>query len=87
MSVKCNKSLLEQLPKIVADGKREAEQILERLEGSARIGLQTREMVVPSRDTNWRDFLVDAERGNADLTLARKLTEEALELIRQEEEK
>jgi len=65
------KSLLEQLPKIVADGKREAEQILERLEGSARIGLQTREMVVPSRDTNWRDFLVDAERGKADLNLAR----------------
>lgn len=61
------KSLLEQLPKIVADGKREAEQILERLEGSTRIGLQTREMVVPSRDTNWRDFLVDAERGKADL--------------------
>lgn len=63
------KSLLEQLPKIVADGKREAEQILERLEGSTRIGLQTREMVVPSRDTNWRDFLVDDERKKADLDM------------------
>ena len=28
-------------------------------------------MVVPSRDTNWRDFLVDAERGKADLDPAR----------------
>jgi adenine-specific DNA-methyltransferase len=65
------KSLLDQLPKIVADGKREAEQILERLEGNYRIGLQTREMVVPSRDTNWRDFLVDAERGKTDLDPAK----------------
>jgi adenine-specific DNA-methyltransferase len=65
------KSLLEQLPKIVADGKREAEQILERLESNYRIGLQTRELVVPSRDTNWRDFLVEAERGKVDLDPAR----------------
>ena len=56
------KSLLEQLPSIVANGKRKAEQILERLESNYRIGLQTREIVMPSRDTNWRDFLVEAER-------------------------
>ena len=43
-------SLLEQLPKIVADGKREAERIMERLESSYRIGLQTRELVMPSGD-------------------------------------
>ena len=35
--------LLEQLPKIVADGKREAERIMEGLESNYRIGLQTRE--------------------------------------------
>ena len=34
-------SLLEQLPKIFADGKREAERIIERLEGNYKIGLQT----------------------------------------------
>lgn len=51
------KSLLEQLPQIVADGKREAEQILERMEGNYKIGLQTRELVIPSKDTNWRDLL------------------------------
>jgi adenine-specific DNA-methyltransferase len=31
-----SKSLLEQLPQIVAEGKREAERIMERLEGSYR---------------------------------------------------
>lgn len=57
-------SLLEQLPKIVAEGKREAERILERLESSYRIGLQTRELVIPSRDINWQDMFVKAERSN-----------------------
>ena len=60
-------SLLEQLPKIVADGKREAERIMERLESAYRIGLQTRELVIPSRDSNWQDMLVNAERDGQDL--------------------
>lgn len=37
-------SLLEQLPKIVADGKREAERIMERLDSNYRVGLQTCEL-------------------------------------------
>lgn len=45
------KSLLEQLPDIVKNGKRQAQQILEQLEGINRVSLQTRELVVPSRDT------------------------------------
>jgi adenine-specific DNA-methyltransferase len=45
------KSLLEQLPDIVKNGKRQAQQILEQLEGVNRVSLQTRELVVPSRDT------------------------------------
>jgi len=64
-------SLLEQLPKIVADGKREAEQILERIESSYRIGLQTRELVIPSRDTNWKDMLAAQSKASADLDPAR----------------
>ena len=44
------KSLLEQLPEIVAKGKQEAERILESLEGRHRVGLQTREWVLPSKD-------------------------------------
>jgi adenine-specific DNA-methyltransferase len=65
-----SKSLLEQLPQIVAEGKREAERIMERLESSYRIGLQTRELVIPSRDTNAQDMLLKAERARHDLTPA-----------------
>ena len=50
------RSLLEQLPEIVRAGKRQAEQILEGLEGKTRIGLQTRELVTPARDSNWQEF-------------------------------
>jgi adenine-specific DNA-methyltransferase len=57
-------SLLEQLPKIVADGKREAERIMERLESSYRIGLQTRELVIPSRDSNWQDMFAKAQKAS-----------------------
>jgi len=63
-------SLLEQLPKIVADGKREAERIMERLESSYRIGLQTRELVIPSRDSNWQDMFAKAEKASQDLNPA-----------------
>lgn len=63
-------SLLEQLPKIVADGKREAERIMERLESIYKIGLQTRELVIPSRDTNWQDMFVKADRSSHDLNPA-----------------
>ena len=51
------KSLLEQLPEIVANGRREAERILEGLEGRHRIGLQTREWVLPSRDSSATDWV------------------------------
>lgn len=50
-----SKSLLEQLPKIVAEGKRQAAQILEQLEGEQRVSLQTREFVVPNRSTSELD--------------------------------
>lgn len=64
------KSLLEQLPAIVADGKREAERIMERLESSYRLNLQTREMVIPSKDTNWQSLFRKIEKGEHDLTPA-----------------
>lgn len=56
------KSLLEQLPAIAAEGKRQAERILEGLEGRHRVGLQTREWVLPAKDTSVPDMLVAAER-------------------------
>jgi len=65
-----SKGLLDQLPNIVAEGKREAERIMERLESSYRLGLQTRELVIPSRDSNWQDMFRKAEKGSHDLTPA-----------------
>ena len=46
------KSLIEELPKIVREGKQEAQRIMERLSGSTRIGLQTNELVLPQKSTN-----------------------------------
>jgi adenine-specific DNA-methyltransferase len=56
------KSLLEQLPGIVAEGKREAERVMERAESNYRLGLQTRELVIPSKDSTWRDLLRSAAK-------------------------
>lgn len=43
-------SLIEQLPKIIAEGKKEVERILDRLSGPNRLALQTNEYVLPSKD-------------------------------------
>lgn len=51
-----SKSLLEQLPRIVAAGKNQAERILEGIEGRNRVTLQTRELVTPSKDTAAADI-------------------------------
>ncbi|WP_417233638.1 site-specific DNA-methyltransferase [Arthrobacter sp.] len=51
-----SKSLLEQLPGIVAEGKRRAAQILEGLEGRNRVSLQTRELLIPNKDLNEADL-------------------------------
>ncbi len=58
-----SKSLLDQLPSIVAAGKRQAAAILESLEGRNRVTLQTRELVIPSKDTAMAD-LFRAARDN-----------------------
>ena len=60
-------SLLEQLPKIVADGKREAERIMDRLDSNYRVGLQTRELVIPSRDTSWQKLFARADKASQNL--------------------
>jgi adenine-specific DNA-methyltransferase len=69
------KSLLEQLPEIVARGRQQAEKILESLEGRHRVSLQTREWVLPSKDTRDSDWITAANRqahlgdeGNIDWT-------------------
>ncbi len=49
-------SLLEKLPKIVEQGRKVAEQILEGIESRQKISLQTRELVFPSRDAAIKDI-------------------------------
>lgn len=46
------KSLIEELPRIASEGRREAAQILERLSSGTQIGLQTNELVLPSKDVS-----------------------------------
>ena len=46
------KSLIDELPRIVSEGRREAAQILERLSSGTQIGLQTNELVLPSKDVS-----------------------------------
>ena len=46
------KSLIEELPRIVNEGRREAQLILERLSSGTQIGLQTNELVLPSKDVS-----------------------------------
>ena len=56
------KSLLEQLPEIVAKGRQVAEKILENLEGRHRVGLQTREWVLPAKDSAMTDWITANDR-------------------------
>lgn len=44
------RSLIDELPRIVSEGRREAQQALERLGSGTRIGLQTNELVLPCKD-------------------------------------
>lgn len=46
------KSLIEELPKILREGKEEAGRILERLGDTVKVGLQTNELVLPAKDTD-----------------------------------
>ncbi len=59
------KSLIEQLPEIVKRGREVAEKILEGLEGRHRVGLQTREWVLPAKDTKESDWIAASGRQDA----------------------
>ena len=58
------KTLIEELPRIAAEGRREAQQVLDRLSGGVQIGLQTNELVLPARD---RSGLWHGQTGTEDL--------------------
>jgi adenine-specific DNA-methyltransferase len=59
-----SKSLLEQLPEIVAIGRKQAEKILEGIESRHRVGLQTREVVLPARDTKAQDWIAQQNKAS-----------------------
>ena len=67
-----SRSLLEQLPSIVTAGKRQASQLLEQLEGRNRVTLQTRELVIPSKDISQRDLFRNAN-GDAKISELNRL--------------
>ncbi len=56
------KSLLEQLPEIVKEGRKTAERILEGLESRQRVRLLTRELVLPARDSAAHDWVTAQQR-------------------------
>ena len=56
------KSLLEQLPEIVAQGRKDAEKILEGLESRHRVTLQAREVVLPAKDSAVQDWVTAQKR-------------------------
>ena len=56
------KSLLEQLPEIVATGHKTAERILESIESRQRVTLQTREVVLPAKDAAAQDWITQQAR-------------------------
>ena len=58
------KSLLEQLPDIVAQGRKTAEKILESIESRHRISLQTREVVLPAKDSAAQDWITTQDRAS-----------------------
>lgn len=50
-------NIIELLPKVVSEGKKEANRILESLSDSTKFLLQTNELVIPSKDSNYKDLL------------------------------
>lgn len=67
------KSLLEQLPAIVAEGRREAERVMERADSNYRLGFQTRELVLPSKDTNSKSLFANGASLGASATTSNAL--------------
>jgi len=64
-------SILDKLPKIMEQGRKTAEQIIEALDGKQKITLQTRELVYPARDTDNEDMFRQQKNHNVDGTFSR----------------
>lgn len=65
--------MLEELPGIVAEGKRKAAQILDSLEGRNRVSLQTRELVIPNKETLADDLFGSLQSTDVDQAAPNRL--------------
>jgi adenine-specific DNA-methyltransferase len=59
-------SLIDKLPKIIEQGRKTAEQLLESIESRQKISLQTRELVFPSRDAAIKDIFSPSQNNIED---------------------
>ena len=55
-------SIIDLLPKVVSEGRKEANKILESLSDSTRLMLQTNELVIPSRESNYHDLFTQLQK-------------------------
>lgn len=54
-------SIIELLPKVVEEGRKEANKILEAIESNRKVLLQTNEFVIPSKDSNYKELFSKLE--------------------------
>lgn len=55
-------SIIELLPKVVSEGRREANRILEGLSDPTKLLLQTNEFVIPSKDSNYQELFSEMNK-------------------------
>src|ERR1035438_3920717 len=55
-------SLIQELPKIVEEGRKEVERLLERISNGSKLALQTNEIVLPSKDEGLYKGLVPSPK-------------------------
>ena len=65
-----SQSIINMLPKVVREGRREANRILEGLSNSARITLQTNELVIPNKDATQEELLNSQRKDPLSLSLS-----------------
>ena len=68
-----SKSIIEMLPKVVSEGRREANRILDGLSNKSRITLQTNELVIPNKDVAQEALLNTQQKVSLSLSLSLSL--------------
>ena len=65
-----SQSIISLLPKVVSEGRREANRILEGLSNNARVTLQTNELVIPNKDAAQEALLNTQQKDPLSLSLS-----------------